>query len=154
MSRKYKFRREDNGKVVLVDFETMMGAENGFLRLEDGVMARRVSEGSCRISSSASEKRKSANPPKVISDALGFTHHQLTEMREHLARAPVPGIEFHPDPHVPQFYQVHCSSEKAKREYMAKRGFNDRNSRNGGGAEISPELLAGAVDMVMREWGE
>jgi len=45
MTETYPFRREDNGEIVEVPFETMIQHRYGWITLEDGVEARRVHRG-------------------------------------------------------------------------------------------------------------
>lgn len=150
----YQFRIDEDqpgaGEVIEVDFETMMEAEDGFLALEDGRTARRINRPSTR-KVVAAEKGAS---PKIVSSAMGFSDFQLAEMEQDRKANGFTGVEFHPDPHEPRHYQVHCSSERVKSEYMKHRGFIDRNSRNGSAAMISEEQLERAKDFVVRSRGK
>ena len=157
----YKFEIEPDqpgaGEVLLVDFETMMNAKDGFLVLPDGRTAKRVSRPSSMQKTAASSDNHSISPkvgPKIVSDALGFTDNQLTEMEHDRVSHGFSGVEFRPDPTEPRFYQVHCSSERAKAEYMKHRGFGDFNSSNGSGAMIDPGQLESAKRMVLERFGE
>lgn len=145
MSETYEFRREDNGEVVSVDFMTMMEASNGMLEVEPGIFAKRINRPSSR--KTAGERGRT----EIVSDALGFTEKQFDEMEAHRQRHGFTDIEFRRDPDVPQFFQVCCGSEKAKRRYMKSREFSDRNSRNGGGQPLSPKDLEDAKQLVSRK---
>ena len=131
----YQFKTDD-GEVVSVSFEEMMEAEDGFLKLPDGRWARRIN----RPSSKTVIKCEEGQPPKIVSDTLGFPIHQLEEMREHLKGSGLGGINFRPDPRVKEFVQVECDSERAKMAYAKSRGFFDQNNNTVGSA-ISPEIL-------------
>lgn len=146
---KYQYKTDD-GEIHEVDFGTAVDA-GAFLELSDGRIARRINRPSMK-------KRTKSVPGSapIISDALGFTDNQLGEMRANAEAFPAEhrGIEFVQDPTEPRFYQVHCSSEKAKQRYMKHRKFTDRNSRNGAGNILSPEAFEKARAMVQREHGE
>ena len=144
----YPFRIEGTDKVVQVNWETMMSADfTGRVTLPDGSKARRARELEPKI-------EKAAHVPMrtdVVSDALGFTSTCLPDMREHLQRERIRGIEFVPDPQVKGFFQVHCSSEKAKLAYAKSRGMVDRNSINGSGSVIGPSDIEAAKELVSRK---
>lgn len=146
MGETYSFRREDNGEIVEVDFLAMMEAKDGFLEVEPGVMARRVGRPTERRVTAQVAERK-----KIVSDAMGFGQHQLAEMEADRAKNGFTDVEFVPDPEIPQFFQVHCGSEKAKRRYMEHRQFTDRNSRNGGGQPLSQKDLEDAKELLLRK---
>ena len=148
MSEKYPFRRDDTGEVVEVDFLMMMEAKDGLLEIEPGVWARRINRPTMKAS--VGEKGQAV----IISDALGFGQQQFDEMEAHRKREGHVGVEFVRDPETPQFFQVHCSSEKAKQEYMKSRNFHDRNSRNGGGFILSEKDFADAKDLLTRDQQE
>lgn len=139
----YPFK-DDNGKVHQVSFEDMMLAEDGFLTRPNGEVWRRVNDPS---------SRKAAGEPgqvKHISDSMGFTDLQLSEMQDHLKTSGVQGIEFRQDPSEPTYVQVVASSAKAMAKYRRARGFEDYNSRNGSGAMIDKRMLENARKLVLR----
>ena len=144
MSEQYEFRRDDTGDIVSVDFETMMNAENGMLEIEPGVWAKRVNRPSSRMSAGERERTR------IVSDAMGFTCHQFQEMEADRTANGFTDIEFIPSPETPEFYQVHCGSEQAKRRYMEHRGFTDRNSRNGAGNILDARMIDQAKELVSR----
>jgi hypothetical protein len=147
MSETYCFQREDTGEVIEVDFVTMMESKDGFLEVEPGVFAKRIGRESKRTRTKAVAGRTT-----IVSDALGFGQHQLSEMESDRQLHGFSDIEFKPDPHTPQFFQVHCGSEAAKKRYMRHRGFTDRNSRNGGGQVLSPDMIEQAKAIVDRKF--
>lgn len=149
----YQFRIEEGqagaGDIVSVEFDVMMNARDGFLTLEDGRTARRVTSPS---SKSATAPVVGATP-QIVSDALGFTDNQLAEMEQDRRANGFNGIEFRQDPMEPRFFQVVCSSERAKAEYMRHRGFTDQNSTNGSAAGFDANQLEGARRMVAERFG-
>jgi len=69
------------GEIVSVDFETMMNAKDGFLVLSDGRSAKRVNRPSSRQRTTKENSQEvSSSGPKIVSDAMGFTDNQLSEM--------------------------------------------------------------------------
>jgi len=142
------------GEIVSVDFETMMNAKDGFLVLSDGRSAKRVNRPSSRQRTTKENSQEvSSSGPKIVSDAMGFTDNQLSEMENDRVSHGFNGIEFRQDPNEPRFYQVHCSSERAKSEYMKHRGFTDQNSKNGSGVMLDAEQLDAAKKMVQERFG-
>lgn len=144
MSEQYEFRREDTGDLVSVDFETMMSAQDGLIEIEPGVWAKRINRPSSRMT--AGEQCQT----RIVSDAMGFTCHQLQEMEADRKANGFKDIEFVASPETPEFFQVHCGSEQAKRRYMQHRGFTDRNSRNGAGNVLDARMLEQAKELVSR----
>jgi hypothetical protein len=147
----YPFRREDDGSTVYVTFQEMMAKDAaGFITLSDGVSAREVREERHPV---VREGTASAIGKPIISDALGFTEHQFTEMEAARQIGKFSGIEFVRDPQVPTFFQVKCSGPDEHRRYMEYRGMYDKNSRNGGGATMSQEQLDRAAAIVIGKYG-
>jgi hypothetical protein len=145
------FKRDD-GSVVEVDFDYALSNQFGsFLELPDGTLARRVYEPE---PPKVKEGAASSVEKPIVSDALGFTAHQLQEMEQHRVEQGFSGVEFKRDPHEPTFYQVHIANKAEWARYMKSRGFSDHNSTLGSGAQLSPELLQRAVDKVMEQYGE
>lgn len=148
------YYRTDDGEVIEVTPEVAFEAGT-FLELPDGSFAIRCKRPSSRLSVKQEKlSQKTILQKPAPSDALGFGVGQLEEMRQHAERENVVGVEFLPDPQVPQFYQVHCASEKAKKEYMKSRGFTDRNSTNGGARPFTPEQFEAAKAIILRQHGE
>lgn len=149
----YQFRIEEGqpgaGEIVEVDFETMMNSRDGFVTLDDGRTAKRVNVSSVKTKTTA----PSGAPKQIVSDAMGFTDNQLAEMEQDRRANNFNGIEFRQDPAEPRFYQVVCSSERAKSEYMRHRGFVDQNSSNGSRAGIDKKQLDDAKRMVIERFG-
>ena len=139
----YQFVREDNGEIVEVDFEKMMEQDAaGFIKLDDGVSARRVQD----LPRHEKKRRKKGVPEIPVSDALGFTAHQLAEFEYDRKSNGFSGVEFTPDPMCPEFYQVRFSSLKERDRYIRHRGMVDRNKTKGaalskGDFESARELL-------------
>jgi hypothetical protein len=142
---KYEFRREDNDEIVEVDFTDMMSAKDGFLEIEPGVWAKRINRTSVKKQDRREERKE------IVSDALGFGVGQLAEMEADRKANGHYGIEFRPDPDVPEFIQVHCCSERSKNRYMEHRNFSDQNSRNGSGNILSERLIEDAKELIMRK---
>lgn len=142
---KYPFR-DDNGKIHNLSFEQMIEARDGFYEKDDGTILRRVRGDSVPVRSAERQRER----PEIVSDSMGFGQHQLPEMREHLEANKIRGVEFVRDPSVPEFFQVKCSSERAKSRYMKSRGYHDHNSKNGSGAMLSEKDFEDAKDLVLR----
>ena len=142
---KYLFR-DDDGKIHNLTFEQMLEARDGFYEKDDGTILRRVRGDIVAVRSAERQRER----PEIVSDALGFGQHQLKEMKEHLELNKVRGVEFVRDPSVPEFFQVKCSSERAKARYMKARGYHDLNSKNGSGAMLSEKDFEDAKDLVLR----
>lgn len=86
----------------------------------------------------------------VVSDSLGCIGEQVAELQADAQLHGFSAVEFKPDPHVPGFYQAHCNSPDQWRRYVEHRGLDDRNSRNGGTATLTPELLERAKELASR----
>jgi hypothetical protein len=141
------FRREDNGELIELDFATVMAKQkDGFVQLDDGVLARRCIHLEQQAERAA--KRAELDRP-IISETLGFTSHQLAEMEADRKSHGFRGVEFIEDKDEPNYYNVKCDSPASWRAYMAHRGLCDRNGSNGGGASLSPLLLERAKLRVM-----
>lgn len=153
MARKpYAFRREDNGKIVWVDFQTMMAQRGGFITLPDGVEARRCLHLENR------PKRITIQPenaiaPKAISDSLGFCEQALNKFETDRARHGFTDIEFREDPEAPGFFQVHAGSRAAMERYTKHRGLVNRTGSLGGGVMFSQEQLDRAAELAARRSG-
>ena len=149
MSESYIFRREDNGQTVDVDWETMMQQYAGFITLADGIQARRVY---CEEELTQIEipiPQTNGREPPIVSDALGFSQHQLADFEADRRAHGFAGVEFTRDPHEPTFFQARFSSPQEWRAYMKHRGMTDNNSKNGGGAALSPSLLERAAQRLL-----
>lgn len=96
-------------------------------------------------------QEKGAGKP-IISDALGFTEGQLAQFEADRIKHGFSDVEFVRDPQVPEFYQVKMGSEETKSRYMKHRGYHDRNSLNGGGAHLTPELLAALQRQMLERY--
>jgi hypothetical protein len=147
----YLFKRDDDGTDLYVGFETMMemDATGKITTTVDGqeVTATRV-----RQSSKAMPVERPTVPPKTVSYNLGITGHQL---QEELARNEIHnirGVEFIPDPEVPQFCNAHFDSPESMRAYTKHLGLVDKNSRNGGHNGMSQAEFDEAEEMVLRRY--
>lgn len=147
---RYAFRREDNDRIVWVNWQTMMEQDvAGFITLPDGVAARRCVYLEGEAPRRAPQQQRSS-PMPVISDSLGFPAQAL---EERVAQRDLHGftdIEFHRDPRVPEFYQVHCASEAARDRYAKQRNMVNRTGSLGGGVMLSQEDLDRAAELVSR----
>lgn len=147
--KKYPFRKP-NGKIIKVDWATMMEAVCDELTLKDGTVAVRARD----LENNNVEKDERVElRPHVVSDALGFPTKDTKKWAKHLKDAGIKGVEFRPDPTCPEFTQVVCDSQAAKLRYAKSRGFHDKNSSNGGAAAITAREIEQAREMVSREHG-
>lgn len=138
----YRFRREDTGEVVEVDFETHMSQDKaGYITLADGVRARRVND---FVTQRQKLEPQNANMTPPVSDNLGFPTVQLAEFEEHLDSSGCRGVEFKPDPQCPEYCQVHFASHAARDRYLLARGMVDKNRT--AGTALSPKDLADAEE--------
>lgn len=151
----YSFRIEEGqrgaGKIVTVSFERMMEAAHGFLTLPDGRTAKRIFPAGSKSVAKADPGAAPKIAPKIVSDAMGFPVSAIKDFEADRVANGHTGIEFRPDPDVPEFVQVHCSSQAAKDRYMKHRSMHDRNSRNGSAAVLSDELMKQAKELVSRQ---
>ncbi len=128
--KRYKFRREDNGKIIVVPFEKMMEQDvTGCITLENGVVARRVHGADTLTRKGRREIFAGVNMPP--SDAMGFTRNQLDDFVADRDRHGFTGVEFVQDPTEPTFMQVKCSSLKERDRYLRHRGMVDCNRTAG-----------------------
>lgn len=149
MYRCYCFKRDDNEKLVWVDFETMMTMDGaGYLTLPDGVQARRcryMEKGETR----KAKRQVNAIPPPVVSDTLGFPDHCLKKFTDQLQEHKVTDVWFERDPTEPTFYQVHGASRRALDNYTKKvRGMVNRTGR--GAVLLSEQDFADAKELALR----
>jgi len=147
----YKFRREDNGEIVEVDFQKMMTQDvAGFIDF-DGVSARR-----CFHLEEQSEKTRVretvATPGPYVSDTLGFTQDQYADFEADRQRHGFSGVEFVRDPDVPQFYQVKVRSRREYERYVKHRGYV--NATSIGGVRFSPGELERVAEKVKQRLQE
>lgn len=150
VSQLIPFRR-DNGSIVWLSYARMMSDMDacGFVTLPDGEVARRARD----LEPKPERKLKPvvACQTTVVSDSLGFVVDSLEDQKAHLKKTGIKGIEFKEDPDVPNFYQVHCSTESAKLKYAKSRGMRDQNSRNGAGS-LGEVDLRNAKELVSRRF--
>lgn len=150
----YAFKRDDNGKVVWVDWSTMMQQSSGYITLPDGVFAKR-----CVHLEEREDFKKSDSVDGNItrkpapSDSLGFPEQCLAKFESDRQKHGFSDIEFKRDPRVPEFYQVHCSSQAAKDRYTKHRQLVNRTSTLGSGHIISAETLEKAEAFVKKLYG-
>jgi hypothetical protein len=122
----YQFRREDNDEIVNVDYETMLSQDiMGFLRLDDGVMAKRVHT-SHRVKLRGHD-RDNAQYRTHVSDSLGVGLHQVKEMEDDAKLHGFHGVEWKEDPTAGGFYQAHFDSPSEWGRYVKHRGLQDHN---------------------------
>lgn len=84
----------------------------------------------------------------IVSDALGFGAHQLAEMEADRKMNGFSSVEFKPDPHVPEFIQVHCESRRDFDRYTKHRGYVQKSGM--GGVRLTQAQLDRAAAMVSR----
>lgn len=147
---KFPFRKPD-GAIIWVSFMRMMEATNGRLTLDDGTEAVRARD----LEDNKIEKAEDLKcRAECVSDALGFPSRDLQKHADFIKREKILGVDFRPDPDVPGFTQVVCTSQAAKFRYAKARGFYDKNSHNGGSAAIGPHEIEQARELVSREHGD
>lgn len=145
----YIFRREDNGQLVTVDWETMMQQSGGYITLDNGVQARRCAYLEEQEPQPESERQIKVQA-EIVSDRLGIPKHKVAEARE-LAQQYGHHVEFTPDPHEPTFCQARFPTWHARDEYAKWLGLSDHSSRNGGGSPLSGELLRRSAKRVLEQ---
>jgi hypothetical protein len=149
MDGPYRFRREDDGRIVECDFATMMAGRNGFITLPDGVEARR-----CWNMDAPKEWKAPATGQKMgpqcrfVSDSLGFPITQLADFEADRKASGIRGIEFKVDPTEPGFIQVHARSRSERDRYARHRGMVDQSKR--GSVFLTQEQLDRAAELVSR----
>ena len=151
MEGPYAFRRSDNGRIVWVDFETMMRQDvAGFIRLPDGVEARRC------VNLEGHLRRKSVPPPSAvsapaISDAMGFPEECLADREKQRQLFGCQDVEFKRDPLDAKFFQVHGASRRALDNYAKRRNLVNRTGSLGGKTLLSQADLDRAAGLVSRK---
>lgn len=152
MSKKYKFRREDNGRLIQVSFERMMQADAaGYITLEDGVVARRCRDLEPPLARKAEPRIRTDTLEKpIVSDALGFPQQQFDDFEADRLANRFTGVEFRRDPQVPEFYQVHFSDRGTWKRYVKHRGYADRNGANTSKVLLSEREFEQARELVAR----
>lgn len=136
---------------IYVDFETMMQQDaGGYITIKLGEHTydfRRVRDPEKKIKADLE-----LNKP-LVSENLGFGFYQLDEHEAFRQRHGFMGVEFKPDPRLPQYYNVHFSGPAERERYIRARGMADGNSRNGSGAGITPDELAEAQRRAIEKYG-
>lgn len=149
MSDVYRFRREDDGLIIEVDFATAIKAVHGWITLEDGVSARRVHDEQ-RSTISAAPKKLGSQP--IISDNLGFFDYQYDDFEKDRKANGFTDVEFVRDPSFPHYYQVRCDSYAARDRYAKhQQDWVDRGP--GGGWQITQQELDRAAAFVQEKYG-
>lgn len=155
MDEFYAFRREDNDELFWVDFEAMIhNTMNGFMALSDGTEARRVPRFDRVPRAVKQEAEKISRQPcdlrPIVSDALGFPTAQLADFEADRAAHGFSGVEFKPDPQVPEFTQVHFKGREEWARYVKHRGYVDRNGSKTSAVLLSQDDLDRAKELVSR----
>jgi hypothetical protein len=88
----------------------------------------------------------------IVSDSMGFIEEQFEDFEKDRVAHGFVGVEFKRDPDVPQFYQVHISSEAEKARYLKHRGMTDRNGLNGGRGAVGEEAMRKAEAWAKENW--
>lgn len=148
----YLFSLED-GSDVWVSFAEMMGMDAmGRTTLADGSFAwRKRTEAEQKIKDEQYASVRELRKP-IVSDSLGFAIYDLPQYEAHRKLSGCTGIEFKPDPLVPEFLQVHINSTGEFNKYVEARGMHDKNSRNGGSAELDAEQLDKAKSRMLEKF--
>jgi hypothetical protein len=143
MNETYKFRREDTGEVVEVDYATMIQHSHGWITLPDGVTAKRVREDAPRT---VRTKIVTMGSRPIVSWNMGFGQHMLDHFEADRVAHGYSDVEFVRDPDVPQYFNVKCESRDAFNRYAKHR--NLVNKSGIGGVRLSAEELARAEEMM------
>lgn len=150
MGDTYAFRREDNGKLVNVDFCTMMSRDAlGYITLPDGVEAKYVNHGKDLRRRAVPKRERHALKGPVYSDACGFSRQALAEKQKDRDLHGFRDIEFVPDEREPGFMRVKASSRSAMNRYIKHLGYINRSGAKSG-CPISPETLRKAETFVQQ----
>lgn len=151
----FKFRREDTGEIIEVNFETMMDQDaGGYIDIEiDGqrVTAKRVHEESAKA---CGKPIPLAGPPPAVSSlAFSCADFQVDEMRENARRNGF-NIEYKPEKDFAEtgFYEAHFSTRAEMERYVKHCNLPDNNSINGGGAILTEEGIERAKELVRRNF--
>jgi hypothetical protein len=143
----YLYRREDTGEVIEVPFAVMIDQKDGYITLEDGVLARRCLHLE-RDGQPEKTKVDATTDRPIVSDALGFTEHQFEEFEQDRVKNGFSGVEFIRDPRVPEFFQVKCASRAEHERYVKHRGYVNKTGI--GGVRLTQEDLDRAKTLVER----
>lgn len=135
-SKRYRFRREGDGEIVEVSFEeAILQDAAGFIVLSDGVSAKRCPDQQPSdqqpLGGKVRPQPTDAGGRPIVSDRLGFGECQFADFEEHRIKGGHTGVRFKPDPEVPGYYLVECSSRGAWDAYVKSRGFYDKNKHSG-----------------------
>lgn len=139
----YRFRREDTGEIVEVDYATMIQHSYGWITLPDGVKAKRVHD-QPRMKMRTKCVRVGARP--YISDTMGFGQHQWEDFEKDRVAHGFSDVEFVRDPTCPEFFQVKCSNAGARDRYAKHRGMDNKTGI--GGVRFAPGELERAAEFV------
>ncbi len=155
MSQKYEFVRVRDGKRISVDFETMMEADAaGYLKRRDGEYRRdRSGEGPLRRSIQHGPPlacRLDTFSKPIVSDTLGFPSADVLQWEADRLNHGFNGVEFKPDPKVPEVTQVHFSDRGEWRRYMEHRGYFDKNGRTTSAVLLSAADMERAIRLAER----
>lgn len=136
---------------IYVGFEDMMRQTTaGYITIQLGEHTyefRRIREPTKKLKDDLE-----LNKPSV-SDAAGFPYYQLDDWESFRQRHGFTGVEYKPDPKLPEFYQVHFSGPAERLRYLKEIGKIDGNSRNGAGAGVSAAELEEARRRVIEKYG-
>lgn len=150
--RAYKFRREDTGEVIDVDFASMMEMDAcGYITLPDGVVARRCRRLEQQQETGDVEKIIPLEKP-ILSDSLGFCETQLAEFEADRVANGFTGIEFVPEPGLPFFYQVKCSGKEEWKRYLRHRNMRDNSKKLGSAATLTPKDIEEARQRILEKY--
>ena len=88
----------------------------------------------------------------VVSDAIGFPIQALADREADRKANGFSGIEFKPDPQVPEFCQVHGASRKELLKYAKHLGYQDQGKT--GYLSLSEDDFARARELAGRRFDE
>lgn len=150
----YPFRRVDNGEIVQVDWETMIGAKAQRITLPDGVEAIRVNPKPQQLTQR--QLNCGANF-EVVSDGFGCIEDAVAANKATAEMLGLRNIRWVQEtgPHaVPGFYTYHCTSPEEHRRWKEHvEGSDNAEHLFGGGVYMSAESLAEAQRRTIEKYG-
>jgi hypothetical protein len=150
----YPFREEETGNLQWLTFEQMMEADcMGVVKVKGKTLRRardieRGSAGNCVND----PPPRAPERVQIVSDAMGFPAHQLSEFESDRQANKIRGIEFERDPDVPSFIRVRCDSREAFNRYAKHRGLIDKSHKNGSSASMTKYDFELARKRVMDQY--
>lgn len=143
----------DNGEPVFVSFEEMMAMDvTGTITVKIGSIETTAIRCRGKKATSIPNPGQKTTTPPVVSSSLGIPASALAEELALNKFHGIKGVEFVPDPLVPEFLNAHIESPDAMRRYAEHLGLTDKNSRNGGHNAMTEQEYDAAKDVVLRNF--